>query len=146
MGSTRPRAQPAPAVLVVDDSAVARLTIARRLRAEGFEVVEHASVTLPDEEALARLTCALLDLDLGADDGTDLARELRVRRPELPIAFFSGSSSDALLQRARALGSVFTKPGEIEAAVAWARARADGGRGGRTDGEKSSPPQARRRR
>ncbi len=54
MGSTRPRAQPAPVVLVVDDSAVARLTVARRLRADGFEVLEHASVALPDEAALAR--------------------------------------------------------------------------------------------
>jgi CheY-like chemotaxis protein len=124
MGSTRPRAQPAPVVLVVDDSAVARLTVARRLRADGFEVLEHASVALPDEAALARLACALLDLDLGADDGTELAQKIRARRGNLPIAFFSGSSSDALLRRARALGPVFAKPSQIEAAVAWVRTNA----------------------
>jgi DNA-binding response OmpR family regulator len=116
---TAPGAREPRVVLVVDDSAVARLAVARRLRAEGFEVLEHASVALPDDEALGRLACALLDLDLGDDDGTVLACAIRARRGELPIAFFSGTSSTELLDRARAIGPVFAKPSEIEAAIAW---------------------------
>jgi CheY-like chemotaxis protein len=120
MRSTRP-AKPPPVVLVVDDSAVARLAVARRLRAEGFEVLELASAAPPEPEALARVACALLDLDLGDADGSDLARSLLALRPDLPVAFFSGSASRELLTRARALGPVFAKPGELDAAVIWIR-------------------------
>ena len=124
--SSRPKVPVAPAVLVVDDSAVARLAVARRLRAEGFDVIEQASASPPKETALGRAACALLDLDLGDSDGCDLARSLLARSPGLPIAFFSGSASRALIDRARALGPVFAKPAELEAAVAWVRANAKG--------------------
>ncbi len=115
-----------PAVLVVDDSAVARLAVTRRLRAEGIDVVELESATLPEEETIERLTCALLDLDLGDENGCDLARSLRARRSDLPVAFFSGTASAELLERANAMGPVFAKPAELEAAVAWVRANAGG--------------------
>jgi CheY-like chemotaxis protein len=111
------------AILLVDDSAVARLAIARRLRAEGFEVIEQASAAPPPEDALARASCALLDLDLGESDGCALAAALRTRKADLPIAFFSGTASRELLERARALGPVFAKPADLDAAVAWARSR-----------------------
>jgi CheY-like chemotaxis protein len=112
------------AVFVVDDSAVARLAVTRRLRAEGFEVVEQATAMPPEESVWSRISCALLDLDLGDSDGADLARSLLARRPGLPIAFFSGSASSELLERARAFGPVFAKPGELEGAVAWVRVHA----------------------
>jgi CheY-like chemotaxis protein len=127
MGPTRPKPPPALVVLLVDDSAVARLAIARRLRSEGFEVLEHATAVPPKEAALARVACALLDLDLGEtgeSDGSDLARALLAQRAELPVAFFSGSASRELLERARTLGPVFSKPGQLEAAVAWVHASA----------------------
>src|SRR4029077_16468034 len=78
-------------VLLADDSPVARLAIARRLRAEGFRVLEGAS----GGEALASAAmgtpvgCALLDLDLGDADGSEVAARLRSTRADLPIAFFS---------------------------------------------------------
>jgi CheY-like chemotaxis protein len=110
-----------PAVLVADDSAVARLTLARRLRAEGFEVVEHESAASARGAIPTGLACALLDLDLGDGDGDEVARALQAKRPDLPIAFFSASTSAELVERARAIGPVFAKPGELDAAVAWAR-------------------------
>jgi DNA-binding response OmpR family regulator len=119
--SPRPRQVPPCVVLLVDDSPVARLAVARRLRSEGFEVVEQASAAPPDGTTLSRIACALLDLDLGGKDGADLAQGLLSGRAGLPIAFFSGSSSGELLARARALGPVFAKPGELEAAIAWVR-------------------------
>lgn len=103
---------------------MARLAVARRLRAEGFDVIEQASASLPKAGALARTTCALLDLDLGDSDGSDFARSLLAERPRLPIAFFSGSASKVLVNRARLIGPVFAKPSELEAAVAWVRANA----------------------
>jgi FixJ family two-component response regulator len=114
-----------PAVFVVDDSAVARLAVTRRLRAEGFEVIEQSTASLPEEEIIERLACALLDLDLGDSNGCDLARSLRARRGDLPIAFFSGTASAELLERAGALGPIFAKPAELEAAVTWVRATAN---------------------
>jgi FixJ family two-component response regulator len=111
-------------VFIADDSAVARLAIARRLRAEGFEVIEQATAAPPEAGALDRVACALLDLDLGESDGSNLGRALLAQRSELPIAFFSGSASPELLARARALGPVFSKPSQLEAAVAWIHANA----------------------
>jgi CheY-like chemotaxis protein len=112
------------AVLVVDDSAVARLTVARRLRSEGFEVIEHASAATPEAAVIARAACALLDLDLGDSDGCQLARALLVQRAGLAIAFFSGSAARDLVESARQIGPVFAKPGELEGAVAWVRTNA----------------------
>jgi CheY-like chemotaxis protein len=117
MSSIRPKPKPALAVLVVDDSPVARLAVARRLRSEGFEVIEQASAATPKAAVIARAACALLDLDLGDSDGRDLARSLVAQRAELPIAFFSGSASRELLDSARKIGPVFAKPSELEGAV-----------------------------
>jgi CheY-like chemotaxis protein len=108
-----------PAVLVADDSAVARLALARRLRAEGFEVIEHPSAASARRSSPIGLACALLDLDLGDGDGDDVARTLLARRSDLPVAFFSASTSPELVERARAIGPVFAKPGELDAAVEW---------------------------
>jgi CheY-like chemotaxis protein len=119
MGAGPRNERPPPLVLVVDDSPVARLAVARRLRAEGFEVLEQASAETPDGATIARLACALLDLDLGDSDGAQLAGSLRRSHAELPVAFFSASVSGEVLARARALGPVFTKPGELDAAIAW---------------------------
>ena len=115
--------------LVCDDSALVRLTIARRLRALGLRVVERASAS----DAMAPPTdprppaCALLDVDLdSADgaDGVDVARALRLRHPQLPVAFFTGTSTPRAEARAAALGPVFHKPDDLEKAVAWAVAHA----------------------
>jgi DNA-binding response OmpR family regulator len=121
------KTQVVPVVLLADDSAVARLAVARRLRAEGFEVFERASADPPHDAALTRIDCCLLDLDLGDADGSEFARSLLARRAELPVAFFSSSVSRDVLARARALGPVFVKPTELDAAVAWVRTSVRGG-------------------
>jgi CheY-like chemotaxis protein len=113
-------------VLLADDSPVARLAIARRLRAEGFRVVEGGTVN----EAIARaesapgVACALLDLDLGDGDGRRVAERLRVERGDLPIAFFSDVDSDDAAESARTMGPVFAKPHELDAAVTWVKRHA----------------------
>ena len=119
---------PALCVLLADDSAVARLAVARRLRAEGFHVVEGAS----GDEAIAHaaethVACALLDLDLRDADGSEIAARLQSTRPDLPIAFFSDPGSRETAQRARAMGPVFEKPHGLDDAVAWVKQHARGG-------------------
>jgi two-component system response regulator RegA len=68
-------------VLLVDDSAVARRVLARRLEAEGFLVSEASSVATARKVDFASLGCAVVDLELADGDGTDLARALLERRP-----------------------------------------------------------------
>ncbi len=107
-------------VLVADDSPVARHAVTRRLRAEGYEVVEIGSAAAaPRPGQRVDVACALLDLDLGDGDGRDVARALRAARPDLPIAFFSASSAEDVVTDARRLGPVFTKPSQLDAAIDW---------------------------
>lgn len=106
-------------VLIADDSAVARLTLVREVRAAGIEVVEHESARTASAVDARDLACALLDLELGDGDGTDVASCLRSACAELPVAFFSSATEGELLVRARAIGPVFAKPQELGDAVAW---------------------------
>jgi DNA-binding response OmpR family regulator len=109
-----------PNVLIADDSAVARLTIVRRLRARAFHVVEADSAATARAADATALTCALLDLDLGDGDGVEVAVALRAVAPNLPVAFFSAESEGSpLALRAAAMGSVFHKPDALDAAIKW---------------------------
>jgi CheY-like chemotaxis protein len=106
-------------VLLADDSAVARLALSRRLREAGLDVVERASAADAKAVPPGDLACALLDLDLGDGEGTEVADALRGGRGDLPVAFFTAASSDDALERALARGPVFRKPEELESAVRW---------------------------
>lgn len=106
-------------VLVADDSAVVRVTVSRRLRAAGLEVVEADGARAASAVDSAPLRCALLDLELGDGLGTEVAARLRAARPTLPLAFFSSATRPDVLANARSYGPVFDKPGELDAAVEW---------------------------
>jgi CheY-like chemotaxis protein len=111
-------------VLIADDSAVARVSVARRVRAVGLDVLERdsaASASRVDAQAIA---CALLDLDLGDGYGTDVAIQLRAAKKSLPIAFFTSTRSGDAVERAATFGPVFSKPDDLEAAVAWVQKNA----------------------
>ena len=56
------------------------------------------------------LACAVLDLELGDGNGTELARALLEKRPALPIAFFTTGTTQSLVEGARSRGPVFIKP------------------------------------
>lgn len=109
-------------VLIADDSAVARLALTRRVRAEGLEVVEHESAAAAAAVDPADLDGALLDLELGDGLGTDVAERLRARAASLPVAFFTSTREGEAVARAATMGPVFAKPDELDLAVAWAKA------------------------
>jgi CheY-like chemotaxis protein len=111
-------------VLIADDSSVARDVVSKRLLASGLEALSCGSSADARASDLSDLACALLDIDLGDGDGTAVAAMLREARPELPIAFFSGSAAPEAAARARALGPVFAKPDELDSAIAWVRSHA----------------------
>jgi len=109
-----------PTVLLVDDSPAARRAIARRLQAAGFEVREVGSATDARSIDLGPFACAVVDVELADGDGPSLAVELHAKRPELPVAFFTASSSPDVHERAKGQGPVFTKP-NLDPLLAWAK-------------------------
>jgi CheY-like chemotaxis protein len=104
-------------VLVADDSLLTRGILSARIAKAGFEVLLCNSVASAEAVDATQLSCALLDLDLGDGEGTEVAATLRAVSPELPIAFFSGSATAQ--PNAQALGPVFVKPDELEDAIRW---------------------------
>jgi len=103
-------------ILIADDSAVVRLTVGRRLRDAGHEVVECASFAEASVIAVTGLACALLDFDLGDGRGIDVAPRLA----GVPVAFFTSENAPDILEAARTFGPVFKKPDDLDAAIAWA--------------------------
>ena len=80
------------AVLVADDDAALRLLCRVNLELDGYRVLEAETAeevtrVLDGEE----VDVLLLDVHLGADDGLELAKELRASRPDLGVALFTGS-------------------------------------------------------
>jgi CheY-like chemotaxis protein len=107
-----------PTVLLVDDSPVARRALSARLVSQGFEVREAASIQAARAVELQALTCAVLDLQLGDGDGTDLAAAFHAKRPGLPLAFFTAGAIPSLVETARGRGPVFIKP-DLGPVLAW---------------------------
>jgi two-component system, response regulator RegA len=107
-------------LLLVDDSAVNRRVVSRRLTVAGRAVLEADGMSSGCALDASGAAAALLDLDLGDGSGIDLARYLRKAAPTLPIAFFTAGSDAEAISRAKAFGPVFAKPAELDAAVAWA--------------------------
>ena len=108
-------------VLIADDSPVVRLSVSKRVRAEGREVIDRDSAASASAVDAGDLACALLDLDLGDGFGTDVAARLLATHEGLPIAFFTSETTADVLARAADFGPVFAKPGGIDEAVAWVR-------------------------
>lgn len=79
-------------VLVVDDEQVVRDVTSLLLEDVGFRVVtaETGAAALAAAEREATVDVALVDVMLPDQSGGDVARELRARRPDLPIVMASG--------------------------------------------------------
>ncbi|MDW8362766.1 MAG: response regulator [Myxococcales bacterium] len=94
-------------VLVVDDDAVVRRSIARLLRADGHEVLEADG----GASALARCVVSpepdlvLLDIDMPEMDGVQCFREIRRLRPSIRVLFVSGHVGTTREQELRAEGA-----------------------------------------
>jgi CheY-like chemotaxis protein len=107
--------------LIAEDNDALRSLLTALLTREGYRVLEAAdgvrTVRLLAEEAVDAL---LMDVRLGADDGVALGRELRLERPDLPIALMSGDSSAAeAKERAAGLTDLFlSKPFTLSSVTA----------------------------
>jgi CheY-like chemotaxis protein len=101
-------------VLIVDDSKLARMSVARALTTLQPDWTRIEAATADD--AIARLReqgadIALLDYNMPGRDGLALAAELHELNPDMPMALISANSQDEIVGRAREVGAAFlTKP------------------------------------
>jgi two-component system copper resistance phosphate regulon response regulator CusR len=113
-------------ILVIEDEARILAFVARALRAEGFTVG-----VADDGEAGLALALAhpydlvVLDLLLPGMDGLDLLRELRRRKPMLPVLILSARSEVDTKLRGFELGAddYLAKPFSLDELLARVRAR-----------------------
>lgn len=110
MCASRTNASPMARILIIDDDAAVRMTIAAALRRQGHDVREASD----GREGLLRFGEAAVDLvitDIVMPDkeGIETIMELRQLAPGIPIIAMSGSGdSDLYLGMAARLGAAFT--------------------------------------
>ncbi|HKQ68531.1 MAG TPA: response regulator [Polyangiaceae bacterium] len=105
-------------ILVVDDEAGLRMTLAAGLELEGFTVHEAGS----GEEALTMLEGSAYDLILSdirmpGMSGGDLFRRVKERSPDLPVVLMTAYAAEHVVREATGEGvyAVLTKPFDIGA-------------------------------
>jgi len=97
-------------VLVVDDSKLARMAVAKALDAirPGWTRVEAANA----DEALGLVKSdafdmAILDFNMPGRDGLQLAAEMLALKPDVPLAVISANHQVEVVTRARQVGAAF---------------------------------------
>jgi FixJ family two-component response regulator len=111
----------APTVFVVDDDASVRTSLARLLRASGFEVEAFESgEAFVTRGAFAGTGCVILDLRMPGGSGTDLQQRIQDGHGELPVIFLSGHGEVPDSVRAMKQGAVdfLTKPVDADVLLA----------------------------
>ncbi|APR77100.1 Hypothetical protein A7982_02447 [Minicystis rosea] len=98
---------------------LARAATAKLLGEHGLRVTVLSSSRETLDVDARSFAAALLDLELGDGLGTDVAERLRRAAPALPIAFLTAGGAPPVLDEARRLGPVFSKTGDVDAAIAW---------------------------
>ncbi len=103
-------------VLMVDDEAQFRATTERILTRRGFQTIIAAS----GEEAIEKLDknpdVVVLDIMMSGMDGHETLREIKKRRPELPVIILTGYGALPSAREARDKGAFdyLTKPCDID--------------------------------
>ena len=108
-------------VLIVDDSKLARMSVARVLgtlypdwkrieAANAAEALEQTRQLAPD--------VALVDFNMPGKDGVTLAAELRALCPEMSVAVISANRQVEVIRRAQAAGAAFLPKPLTESALA----------------------------
>jgi CheY-like chemotaxis protein len=113
--SDSPLAPMRATVLVVDDDADVRQFLVESLQTFGYHVLE-AEDGYAGLSVLAKSSphLAIIDYAMPSLTGVEMVRELRLKRPDLPILFTSGYAETAEIEEALdKITSVLRKPFEI---------------------------------
>jgi CheY-like chemotaxis protein len=101
-------------VLIVDDSKLARMVMAKLLTTLHPDWTRVEAANADEALAVARtapVDIALMDFNMPGRDGLALAAELRAIGPAMRLAVISANSQDEIVAKAHAVGATFlTKP------------------------------------
>jgi CheY-like chemotaxis protein len=97
-------------VLIVDDSKLARIVASKalaNLQPEWSKLEAGGAEEALEKVQSEQADIALIDFNMQPKDGLELASELRVLRPEMPIAIITANIQDEIIARARQIGAAF---------------------------------------
>jgi CheY-like chemotaxis protein len=107
-------------VLIVDDSKLARMVVSRAVAAvqPGWTRLEagNADEAL-DAIASGSVDVAILDYNMPGRNGLELAQEIRIRSPDMPIALVTANVQDEIVAQARAVKATFVPKPVTEAGL-----------------------------
>jgi len=135
-------------ILVVDDDAKVRTLLRRCLEGDGYTVVEaHSAQSVREAFAAEKFDLVTLDLNLGAEDGLDIARELN-RDHNVPIFMVTGKDDviDRVVGLELGADDYLTKPFHVREVLARVRSvlrrsgKRDKGAGTKEQVEKAEEP------
>jgi FixJ family two-component response regulator len=106
-----------PIVAVVDDDPRIRESLESLIESAGFKAqVFPLAEDFLSGELLAEIDCLITDVRMPKMDGLELQRQVRLKRPELPVIFITAHHEDRIEQCAFAQGAAFfvRKPFDAE--------------------------------
>jgi DNA-binding NarL/FixJ family response regulator len=107
-------------VLVVDDSKLARMAVAKALNAHHPDWIRLEAANADEALALAKtdsFDMAILDFNMPGRDGLHLAADLLALHPSLPLAVISANHQVEVVTRAREVGATFLQKPVTEKAM-----------------------------
>ncbi len=108
-------------VLVVDDSKLARMAVAKALSAIHPDWTRIEAANAEEALALAKsnsFDLAILDFNMPGRDGLTLAGEMLALKPAMPLAVISANHQVEVVTRAHQVGAVFLQKPLTEKALA----------------------------
>jgi CheY-like chemotaxis protein len=97
-------------VLIVDDSKLARIVAGKalaKLQPEWLKLEAGNAAQALEIVAGQSPDVALIDFNMPETDGLELAAQLRVLHPDMPIAIITANIQDEIIARAREIGAAF---------------------------------------
>jgi DNA-binding NarL/FixJ family response regulator len=107
-------------ILIVDDSKLARMAVAKALNTKHPEWTRLEASNADEALALAKsntFDLAILDFNMPGRDGLELAAALIAMKPQLPLAVISANHQVEVVTRAREVGATFLQKPLTEKAL-----------------------------